>query len=239
MQDPEGPGWRVDRAAFNRALLQAAQDAGAPWIQDRVVGVLGGLQLEHQTLAVTAVVDASGRRAAVARRLGVTRTVLDRTLARVAWGQGDLLDQRTLVESVPDGWWYSAALPEGQVVAALHTQTAASVRTQAAWEHALSQAPLTQARLQGVQWTHHRTADAGVSRLDAPGGPGWLAVGDAVQAFDPLGSQGMLHALYSGLQGARALLQGDLRGYAADLQRVWTAQVRQRNELLAAKRAPG
>lgn len=238
LQDPEGPGWRVDRAAFNAALLGAAVQAGVPWIQDRVVSVQGGLGLASQVLDVTAVVDASGRRAAVARRLGVSRTVLDRTLARVAWGPGDLADQRTLVESVPEGWWYSAALPGGQVVAALHTQDAESVRSEATWFQAMARAPHTLARVGPIDWTHHRTADAGISRLDAPGGPGWIAVGDAVQAFDPLGSQGMLHALYSGRKGARALLRGDLRAYAADLQQLWIAQMRQRQELLAAKRPP-
>jgi flavin-dependent dehydrogenase len=43
-------------------------------------------------------------------------------------------------------------------------------------------------------------------------GPGWLAVGDAALACDPLSSQGLFNALYSGLMAARALrsaLAGD------------------------------
>ena len=47
---------------------------------------------------------------------------------------------------------------------------------------------------------------------EAASGPGWLAVGDAALACDPLSSQGLLNALYSGLMAASALrraLAGD------------------------------
>ena len=37
------------------------------------------------------------------------------------------------------------------------------------------------------------------------GGPGWLAVGDAALACDPLSSQGLLNALYSGRMAAAAI----------------------------------
>ena len=44
-----------------------------------------------------------------------------------------------------------------------------------------------------------RVAAANSSRLDRVCGSGWLAVGDAALSFDPLSSQGLLHALASGL----------------------------------------
>ncbi len=50
-----------------------------------------------------------------------------------------------------------------------------------------------------------RFAAHGVSR-ERSGGEGWLALGDASLAFDPLSSQGMFHALYTGLRGAQAVL---------------------------------
>ncbi|MEP7218437.1 MAG: tryptophan 7-halogenase, partial [Bacteroidota bacterium] len=51
-----------------------------------------------------------------------------------------------------------------------------------------------------------RSADARSSRLDRCYGDGWLAVGDAAVAFDPLSSQGILFAIYSGLKGGEALM---------------------------------
>jgi flavin-dependent dehydrogenase len=41
--------------------------------------------------------------------------------------------------------------------------------------------------------------------LTRHGGPGWLAIGDAAMSFDPLASQGLFHALATGLAGARAV----------------------------------
>ena len=40
--------------------------------------------------------------------------------------------------------------------------------------------------------------------LDRAAGPAWLAAGDAALACDPLSSQGLLNALYSGLAAAEA-----------------------------------
>ena len=40
--------------------------------------------------------------------------------------------------------------------------------------------------------------------LDPCAGPGWIAAGDASISFDPISSQGLLHALFSGLAAAEA-----------------------------------
>ena len=67
------------------------------------------------------------------------------------------------------------------------------------------------------------------SRLAPPGGEGWLAVGDSALAFDPLSSQGLFNALYTGLTGGRAMaarLAGDkaaVPGYASRLNEIWAA----------------
>jgi flavin-dependent dehydrogenase len=48
--------------------------------------------------------------------------------------------------------------------------------------------------------------------LEPTAGDKWLAVGDAAISFDPLSSQGLLNALFTGLAGAEAAdrhLQGD------------------------------
>jgi len=53
---------------------------------------------------------------------------------------------------------------------------------------------------------------AATHRLDRAAGDGWLAVGDAACAFDPLASAGIVMALRSGLEAAEALgrhLAGD------------------------------
>ena len=60
------------------------------------------------------------------------------------------------------------------------------------------------------------------SWIEAASGPGWLAVGDAALACDPLSSQGLFNALYSALTAATALrraLAGDT-GALTDYQRI-------------------
>jgi flavin-dependent dehydrogenase len=57
-----------------------------------------------------------------------------------------------------------------------------------------------------------RAASAQTARLDRVGGAGWAAVGDAAISFDPLSSQGVLTALFTGLRAAQAVdraLAGD------------------------------
>ena len=46
---------------------------------------------------------------------------------------------------------------------------------------------------------------ANSARLDHMTGDGWIAAGDAAISFDPLSSQGIFNALYSGLKAGRAL----------------------------------
>jgi len=53
--------------------------------------------------------------------------------------------------------------------------------------------------------------DASGARLERFAGDGWLAVGDAALAFDPLSSQSLFDALYTGLRGAEAIA-ADLAG---------------------------
>jgi flavin-dependent dehydrogenase len=71
---------------------------------------------------------------------------------------------------------------------------------------------------------------------------GLLAAGDASMCFDPLSSQGLFHALYTGLSAghaALALLDGDERAgaaYSASLDPVWDAYVRHRAQYYAMER---
>jgi flavin-dependent dehydrogenase len=68
-----------------------------------------------------------------------------------------------------------------------------------------------------------RAVDASGAATEPPAGPGWLAIGDASLSFDPLSSQGLFHALYTGLRGAQAVLAGTsdaLGAYAARIAAV-------------------
>ena len=69
-----------------------------------------------QTLCARVLIDATGRRAQVARALGAQRMLFDRLVGvAVHWAGVDATEQgHLLVEAAGEGWWYSAPLPSGR-----------------------------------------------------------------------------------------------------------------------------
>jgi 2-polyprenyl-6-methoxyphenol hydroxylase-like FAD-dependent oxidoreductase len=131
--------------------------------------------------------------------------------ALYAWGRNPSGDQRSLVEAVAEGWWYTAGLPGGRRVASLHVEPALAARIMRSggeWQRRLQGTSHVREKCQlDTSWSRPRGADAAGSWTPRPYGRNWLAVGDAALAMDPLSSQGIFNALYTGLRGAQALLQ--------------------------------
>ena len=171
------------------------------------------------------IVDATGRSSTLPTSLGARRTPQDRLVS--AWLHGRDLSETDRdagvlwVVAEPDGWWYTAPLPGGNRVLAFHTDADLPVlRTVTTNRDFLARAleqphlgPLLQRARFSLDGTSTdrshpggspRLVRAQTSRLLPASGPAWLAVGDAAQSFDPLVSQGLFHALYTGLAGAEA-----------------------------------
>ncbi|MER6448718.1 FAD-dependent monooxygenase [Streptomyces venezuelae] len=231
--DPHGHGWHLDRDRFDAFLREAAMAAGALIRRAVVVGHRRSAGEQHllvrersgtvRELRAGWVVDATGRRALIGRRLARRRRQ-DRLVAAFvrlggagAGGYPGDPELRTLVEAVPEGWWYTARVPAGRVVAHLTDAdlAAARLRTAEGFRRAASCTRHVGERLSGYdpaaspapRWT----AAHGL-RLCPPAGPGWVAAGDSAIAFDPLSSQGILTALHTGARAGRAVdrcLAGD------------------------------
>lgn len=222
---PYGCGWHVDRRAFDHLLAQAAASAGAQLLQGHTlrqceaVGAAWRLQLlpTDTPLATPAeitscvLVDATGRRAQLARSLGAQRLQFDRLVGVAQRWVGASCEEagHLLVEAAEPGWWYSAPLPAapGDTTAMVTMlMTDADLCAQARLSDAtacrdrLHQAAATRARLgaarpeAGVQ-----VHCAGSQRLRRPtpqaDAAPWLAVGDAALAVDPVSGSGVLRAL--------------------------------------------
>lgn len=231
-----GRGWHLDRRRFDAFLAREVAGSGAlVWQGARIAGAVrrmgeiwhlpvrrGG---EPAELAVRAVVDATGRSAAWARRQGVARLACDRLVALfqvTSLPPQVAIDTCTLVEAVAGGWWYSARLPEDRMAVAFLTDADLLPRLAPRsfaelCARAAEEAPHTARRLPGaVPQGGLARASASSHRLDRFSGPGWLAVGDAALSFDPLSSGGIAFALRSGLLAARALgesFAGDPAGF--------------------------
>jgi flavin-dependent dehydrogenase len=168
----------------------------------------------------------------VARRCGARRRHRDRLVAayaRFAWPGGAPADLHTLVEAAADGWWYAARVPDGGAVASWMSDSDLVHRTglhrEAAWSARLAATRHIRELLAGAERTSGIAVRAAATHcLDRTAGDGWLAVGDAACAFDPLASAGIVTALRTGLEAAAALArhrEGDgeaLTGYDAAVQ---------------------
>lgn len=234
IRHPQGPGWHLDRARFDRMLVEAAVQAGSEYSSGARMAVVSRPNQQWQLVVeqaghrflITAevVVDATGRASAFARRAGARRRVVDRLIAVVAFLTTPLAaspHSMTLVEAVPEGWWYTAVLPDGRLASAFMTDpdlpAAHAARTPEGWRTLLAMTTETMDRVDshGYQLTAPpRIVGAGSSRLDRIAGDGWLAVGDAAASHDPLSSHGIAAALSGGLDAATAV-QAYLGGSAA------------------------
>jgi flavin-dependent dehydrogenase len=161
------------------------------------------------------VIDATGRRASLVHRVGGSR-IADNQLVGiygyyVLGREGTATDNFMLIEAAKDGWWYSAPLPESRLAVTFMTDADLSahdiMRDVSYWHQQLRRAPHTAARILDYTLASHlRLMSANNSRSEPLCGHGWLAVGDAAIAYDPLSGDGVLRALDTGKRGATAAL---------------------------------
>jgi flavin-dependent dehydrogenase len=246
-----GDGWHVDRLAFEAGLAERAVAAGVDWRWgSRLVRCAVGddkgdgrwrLEIEtphgREALAADFAADATGRPARLARRLGARRLRYDRLVGAAALlrSSAPAADTYTLVEAVPAGWWYSALLADGRLAVAFMTDgdlLDRRVRRPAVWWGALAETRETRDRVERHSYQMEdavRILPAETSRLDRIAGEGWLALGDAAAAYDPLSSNGVGSAMGSGFYAGNAiadLLTGNadaLPAYLDLLQRAYGA----------------
>jgi flavin-dependent dehydrogenase len=222
--NPYGDGWHIDRRRFDAMLADAAVDAGATVVRGATVSEVarvddgfaaviagpGGSRREQARV----IVDATGRGARVARALGARAVAYDRLVGLMGvLAPGAAIDEESevlLLEATADGWWYSAPLPAGGLLVAFMTDSdelaRSGLRPGTRWARALSGARHTSARAEKFLHVEDvRVRRASTSRLDRAAGDGWIAVGDAASAYDPLSAEGVCKAIESGLRGGDAV----------------------------------
>jgi flavin-dependent dehydrogenase len=197
---PRRTGYVVDRARFDDRLRAAAVGAGVDFVKARLTGVESdgrgvrlasfGSRPETFDFAGT-IVDATGRAAVVARRKGACVTICEKINAE--------LIEETSVQDV-------ASAPAWLDVQKLDVSS---------WSYQIhgigGQAQTWRIRRSGTRSTPGalRRVDASARILSNMAGDGWIAVGDAASAFDPIASQGLFNALSSALVACGALISRD------------------------------
>ncbi len=214
-------GWRLDRARFDNRLAVEAGKRGALPLSAKVRALApsgDGWIIDCGEAGIhpaRCVVDATGRAALLSRLAGLRPVNYDRLVASVVFFL-DLRDadrpgaDAAVIESVPDGWWYTAATPAGHRVVAFMTDSDLARRlrvsrldawmnTLAATRHVRNLVGASQPLLPPRLWP------ASSRYLEGHSPTGLIAVGDAISSFDPLSSQGILKALRSGILASYAI----------------------------------
>lgn len=229
-------GWHVDRLAFDRILADAAREAGVDLRYGTTVTRCDGsadgweLQLQKRSgdgvgqrmLRVQAkiVIDATGRSACLAPWVSAQRFLLDHLVGVAAQFTGidNASEGYVMVETTDDGWWYTAPVPDGRMMAMLMTDSDVCGHSD------LASLPAWHSRLESTLATHRRTAGGVLSwgprvvsaisqrlRRTEQSRP-WLAVGDAALAVDPISGSGVVRALRTARAAAETAL-GVLEGH--------------------------
>lgn len=218
---PFGPSCLVQRAALTQLLRSALERLDVPLIaeplqraelrtHDLCLTLVSGRKLE-----VAFLLDASGRSAHAARKLGATMLRCDALVAcalRFAAASDTAAsapqDRSPLVESAPDGWWYSVPLADGCLLAVYFSDADQLPPRELAVvvDAALAASPHTAARVKAYGALVSRSVRPACSqRLAQITGERWLALGDAAMAWDPLSSSGLTNALLDAREAADAL----------------------------------
>jgi flavin-dependent dehydrogenase len=223
-------GWRLDRARFNRMLVDAASSRVAAYLpaaatalhrdaEDWCISLSGGAAHQARFL-----VDATGNAAVLARQCRLPRSSPDRLV-----GYGLAVASRSdgteglMIESFSDGWWYTAALPSGEriVMCMADADRVRSLQLSHIdrFVELLGRTNHIR-RVAEINGTLARPAIAPASSrlIDVDPALPLLCVGDAGSRYDPVSGQGIVKALRSGIFASYAiadwLRRRDERGLA-------------------------
>src|SRR6185312_3577441 len=113
-------GWRLDRVRFDRMMRDAAAESAAVLSSGVEAATWDGsrwtLRIAGATVHARMLIDATGRAARLARHPPSRLAQADRLVGSfVTLPDGGAM-RDTLIEAVPDGWWFATRLPDGRRV---------------------------------------------------------------------------------------------------------------------------
>ena len=231
--DPNGPGWHLDRNAYEQMFLRAAKDSGTTiyWhlrqIKLRYVNSLWNvtaIDQNNQSVECSSpiIIDASGRKAHAAKQCGVVKVANDPLLCAYTFlplTQQDM-DSTTRIAAAKEGWWYSVQTCHGRILAyhfdrdrsdQVHLQNSKAFIDEACsyglLGDVLSGYPTRSLEAVPLQYRAAGGTSLNFEQLQQLP-PGFLAIGDALLSFDPIASQGLFHALASAHSACQCILDG-------------------------------
>lgn len=224
--DAAGCAWHIDRIRFDAwmaAHIQSAAVVVETGTVDAVRKVDNGWHVDfrtagtRQSASARCLVLATGRSSRAIRL--APRHPIDRLCLVAGTTGADPVDTDALiVEAAPDGWWYSAPLLSRrlftgwmtdftQVSKGRYEQAAAASLAHAPIHRRRIGAPILSTIIGSATWA-----------MSPAAGLGWIAVGDAALARDPISGDGLTSALRSACHAADVVeqaLNGDTSVWAS------------------------
>jgi flavin-dependent dehydrogenase len=253
---PNGHGINLNRPAFDKDFADRAARLGVAVATESKVlnlsrsgegwNLVCAWQGTQCRLKADFLIDATGRAASIAKRIGARPVIFDDLVGIVSHAAPTGEDRRVYIEAMESGWWYSTRLTGDQLITVFMTDSdlfdLAAGRT-AAWEAMVASSALTRARLHpGSCAVDLYVRSARTQRLDKMHGDAWLAAGDAAMSYDPLSSEGISKGIEWGrkaAQAAAACMKGDRSagtGYAEEAGKTFSAYLRQRRGYYTAEK---
>ncbi|NET55652.1 MAG: hypothetical protein F6K47_05630 [Symploca sp. SIO2E6] len=157
-------------------------------------------------------VDATGRKKALLRKLGIGSTVHDQQIAfscHLPRIRHPKIKHGVFTEAFKGGWGIVSTLDQRTNVMTLYAEKGSpqswKMREYHHWQTLLSDTQILQAFLPGEVLSPVFVSAANSICTNEIAGSDWLALGDAAIAFDPLSSHGIANAVYTAWQAAEAI----------------------------------
>jgi len=210
MYSPFGYGWRLDRSVFDQFMIQEAQQKEVNFHFNSHMSSV--IRIDEMWIVNTTqkqfkarfVVDATGRKTAIASKLGIEKISTDQLVGIYRFYEGQErpsdFQEGTYIESDENGWWYSTTLPNNKTVVAYMTDADIAnthgLRKPDQFDRILKQSRFTWKRVSEKDTRNTpQVVAAHTQYLNNATGDGWLSVGDATMSYDPLSSLGIFKSL--------------------------------------------
>lgn len=228
-----GAGLLLDRPVFEQQIRTKAEACNLTNFSNSLKKAvyeneLWQIELEDGTRLISRyIIDCTGRAALISRGQ-TTLNRSDQMVAAYTFLAQDCEEVEptpaTLIEAVENGWWYAALLPDKRLALAYFSDPGLLPerlsQDTVKWQQLIAETHYISRWLEDAGFAVNSPpaiSSAGTTWLTDAAGPGWLAVGDAASAFDPLSSHGMTTALWGAEQAANAVTQA-LAGHEEAIQ---------------------
>lgn len=216
----QGNGLHLDRQKFDSDFLEEASNIGVDVLQPAEILEIEqnnywNLTINTSTEEITVkgryLIDCSGKNAFIVRHK--KRPVHKEDSLIALYGYYNLpenvtLQQQTILETTPNGWYYLCPLPDNKVAIAFITDAdilkMLNLNIPETWlEYGLKTNHISGilGQLSTPEAFRHYAIHSRIASL--PDNENWTAAGDAAACFDPISSMGIGHAINSGIQSAR------------------------------------